>query len=80
MTAQEIEAVARRANLDKEFTGKMVFVTTTKDGVKLYMGNGFQPEKRRAFPYHYDMDKVGDQVFQVALQGIRLDVELADKR
>jgi len=57
-----------------------VFVTTTKDGVKLYMGNGFQPEKRRAFPYHYDMDKVGDQVFQVALQGIRLDVELADKR
>ena len=77
MNKQAIDMVAKRIHLDAAFTGKIVLVTAMKDGVKMYMGNGFQPDKRRAFPYDYTNDKVGDQVFQAGLMGMTLEIEEA---
>lgn len=78
MKPVEAEAVVRIAEYNAEYGEKdtLVLVTTTKDGVKLYMGNGFRPEKRRAFPFRYTTDKVAEQVMTVACRvGVVLDVE-----
>ena len=77
MNKQSIDAIARRVRHDAAFAGKTVLVTAAKDGVKMYMGNGFVEDKRRAFPYDYTSDGVADQVFQVGLMGMALDVEEA---
>ena len=77
MHINDLDALALRLRLDDEFKGKdeKVYVTAVKDGKKFYMGNGFIEDKRRAFPYRYDSHKVGDQIFQAAMNGMFLGVE-----
>jgi hypothetical protein len=78
MTIHEMEAVTRVGICNALYGEKdsLVLVTTTKDGKKLYMGNGFVEDKRRAFPFRYTTDGVATQIMQVAMQvGVVLDVE-----
>lgn len=78
MHTDDIKAVVHRASLDALYKGKgtMVYVTTTKDGKKLYFGRGFVADKNKATPLSYDLDRVGDQVFEAGIRlGILLDVE-----
>ena len=80
MHINEVIGFARKVTLDTRFAGKnaRVFITAIKDGTKYYMGNGFVTDRRRAFPYHYDDDKVGDQIEQAAGLGMELSVEEAN--
>lgn len=78
MTPTEVVALARIAEYGKRFKGKRVFLSTVKDGKRLWLGNGWTEDKALARPYHWEMDAVADQVFEVAMRiNVVLDVEAA---
>jgi len=79
MHVNEVEAFAARVGADKAFAGKRVVIRAPKDKGGLYISRRgrFDAEKKDAFVYDYERDRVGDQLFQCMSNGMLIEVELA---